>query len=167
VAHHTEDRRSHRAHHSPNARDHGGGDPVPSRVLLWVALSDRLINCCPSLSHDLTHSELLYPHPKTASNIYIPDLNRPKPDPSSVPQERNGKQPAFCRSFCSPSSLKESNLTTTKSTKHSSSKFVQNYISRKRKRIEKQGIPSVFHVHQIKNNSKAPSAHVPWSPNHV
>ncbi|XP_036670031.2 uncharacterized protein hlk isoform X10 [Drosophila suzukii] len=55
-----------------------------------------------------------------------------------LPQERNGKQPAFCRSFCSPSSLKESNLTTTKSTKHSSSKFVQNYISRKRKRIEKQ-----------------------------
>ncbi|XP_032570119.1 uncharacterized protein LOC6607885 isoform X15 [Drosophila sechellia] len=55
-----------------------------------------------------------------------------------LPPERNGKQPAFCRSFCSPSSLKESNLTTTKSTKHSSSQFVQNYISRKRKRIEKQ-----------------------------
>jgi len=69
--------------------------------------------------------------------------------PTSVPPERNGKQPAFCRSFCSPSSLKESNLTTTKSTKHSSSQFVQNYISRKRKRIEKQGIPSVFHVQTI------------------
>ncbi|XP_052841858.1 uncharacterized protein LOC128255964 isoform X2 [Drosophila gunungcola] len=55
-----------------------------------------------------------------------------------LPPERKGKQPAFCRSFCSPSSLKESNLTTTKSTKHSSSQFVQNYISRKRKRIEKQ-----------------------------
>ncbi|XP_016991602.1 uncharacterized protein LOC108053463 isoform X9 [Drosophila rhopaloa] len=55
-----------------------------------------------------------------------------------LPPERKGKQPAFCRSFCSPSSLVESNLTTTKSTKHSSSQFVQNYISRKRKRIEKQ-----------------------------
>ncbi|XP_034650063.1 uncharacterized protein LOC117889742 isoform X7 [Drosophila subobscura] len=54
-----------------------------------------------------------------------------------LPPERKGKQPAFCRSFCSPSSLKESNLTTT-TTKHSSSQFVQSYISRKRKRIQKQ-----------------------------
>ncbi|XP_017106790.2 uncharacterized protein hlk isoform X2 [Drosophila bipectinata] len=56
-----------------------------------------------------------------------------------LPPERKGKpasQPAFCRSFCSPSSLKESNLTAT--TKHPSSQFVQSYISRKRKRIEKQ-----------------------------
>ncbi|XP_060651724.1 uncharacterized protein LOC132788368 isoform X1 [Drosophila nasuta] len=52
-----------------------------------------------------------------------------------LPIERKGKQPAFCRSFCSPSSLKDSNLTTTK---HSSSQFVQSYISRKRKRIQKQ-----------------------------
>ncbi|XP_017150006.1 uncharacterized protein LOC108160488 isoform X8 [Drosophila miranda] len=55
-----------------------------------------------------------------------------------LPPERKGKQPAFCRSFCSPSSLKESNLTTTTTTKHSSSQFVQSYISRKRKRIQKQ-----------------------------
>ncbi|XP_068148168.1 uncharacterized protein hlk isoform X7 [Drosophila tropicalis] len=56
-----------------------------------------------------------------------------------LPPERKGKQPAFCRSFCSPSSLKESNLTnTTTTSKHSSSQFVQNYISRKRKRIQKQ-----------------------------
>ncbi|XP_062132742.1 uncharacterized protein LOC133843289 isoform X1 [Drosophila sulfurigaster albostrigata] len=52
-----------------------------------------------------------------------------------LPIERKGKQPAYCRSFCSPSSLKDSNLTTTK---HSSSQFVQSYISRKRKRIQKQ-----------------------------
>lgn len=60
---------------------------------------------------------------------------------SSVPAERKGKPPAYCRSFCSPSSLKESNLTST--SKHSSSQFVQSYMSRKRKRIEKQGIPCV------------------------
>ncbi|XP_032590983.1 uncharacterized protein LOC6560091 isoform X2 [Drosophila grimshawi] len=53
-----------------------------------------------------------------------------------LPTERRGKPPAYCRSFCSPSSLVESNLTTT--SKHSSSQFVQNYISRKRKRIQKQ-----------------------------
>ncbi|XP_043866807.1 uncharacterized protein LOC6579106 isoform X7 [Drosophila mojavensis] len=52
-----------------------------------------------------------------------------------LPAERKGKPPAYCRSFCSPSSLKESNLTTTK---YSSSQFVQSYISRKRKRIQKQ-----------------------------
>ncbi|XP_030238309.1 uncharacterized protein LOC108653796 isoform X2 [Drosophila navojoa] len=52
-----------------------------------------------------------------------------------LPAERKGKPPAYCRSFCSPSSLNESNLTTTK---YSSSQFVQNYISRKRKRIQKQ-----------------------------
>ncbi|XP_070065805.1 uncharacterized protein hlk isoform X2 [Drosophila virilis] len=53
-----------------------------------------------------------------------------------LPTERKGKPPAYCRSFCSPSSLKESNLTA--NAKHSSSQFVQSYISRKRKRIQKQ-----------------------------
>ncbi|XP_037956559.1 uncharacterized protein LOC119686146 isoform X3 [Teleopsis dalmanni] len=53
-----------------------------------------------------------------------------------LPPERNGKPPAYCRSFCSPLSLKEDNILN--STTHTSKQFVKNYISRKRKRIENQ-----------------------------
>ncbi|XP_020712935.1 uncharacterized protein LOC101452398 isoform X5 [Ceratitis capitata] len=52
-----------------------------------------------------------------------------------LPTERNGKPPAYCRSFCSPASLYGSMNNTSK---HASKQFIKNYISRKRKRIENQ-----------------------------
>ncbi|XP_054090915.1 uncharacterized protein LOC105221368 isoform X2 [Zeugodacus cucurbitae] len=52
-----------------------------------------------------------------------------------LPTERNGKPPAYCRSFCSPASLNGSMNNTSK---HASKQFIKNYISRKRKRIENQ-----------------------------
>ncbi|XP_036223363.2 uncharacterized protein hlk isoform X9 [Bactrocera oleae] len=52
-----------------------------------------------------------------------------------LPTERNGKPPAYCRSFCSPAFLNGSMNSTSK---HASKQFIKNYISRKRKRIENQ-----------------------------
>lgn len=105
-----------------------------------------------TLFHYFTQYQLLSPGTTTTALRRTTLHHQHQPNPikknqiypskrSSVPAERKGKPPAYCRSFCSPSSLKESNLTST--SKHSSSQFVQSYMSRKRKRIEKQGIPCV------------------------
>ncbi|XP_046809652.1 uncharacterized protein LOC111677262 isoform X4 [Lucilia cuprina] len=59
-----------------------------------------------------------------------------------LPPERKGhKQPAYCRTYCVPMSNNEVNFNNSSSNTHKSKQFLKNYISRKRKRIESQGIP--------------------------
>ncbi|XP_013108159.1 uncharacterized protein LOC106087600 isoform X7 [Stomoxys calcitrans] len=62
------------------------------------------------------------------------------------PERSDGKSPAYCRSFCSPLSQRETNDTTTitasrtnsSTNTHKPKQFLTNYMSRKRKRIQNQ-----------------------------
>uniref|UniRef100_A0A1B0G981 Thioredoxin domain-containing protein n=1 Tax=Glossina morsitans morsitans TaxID=37546 RepID=A0A1B0G981_GLOMM len=73
-----------------------------------------------------------------------------------LPPDRSGKPPAYCRSFCSPLSFQEANTVTNTSTSttskttintsHKPKNFLKSYLTRKRKRIESQGIPYSIRV---------------------
>ncbi|TMW52013.1 hypothetical protein DOY81_002931, partial [Sarcophaga bullata] len=81
------------------------------------------------------------------------------PNVFEVPPQRKGnKQPAYCRTYCSPmpSDANYRNSSFSSNNNHKSKQFLKNYISRKRKRIESQGLEliddecDVFGIHMVK-----------------